>query len=72
MKKLLSIPDVVRAFGGPATLAAWCGIRAAEVTRWVRHNHIPPGWHYRLDREASHRGFQIDGLVFDERLRGKP
>ena len=71
LEKLMTISDVVRAFGGPSGMAEWAGIGAPAVCNWVEREHIPPGWHFRLDREARQRGFEIDHSVFDDRLRRK-
>ncbi|MBA2126698.1 hypothetical protein DLM45_10790 [Hyphomicrobium methylovorum] len=71
LEKLTTIPDVVRAFGGPSGMAEWAGIGAPAVCNWIDRGHIPPGWHFRLDREAKERGFEIDQCVFDDRLRQK-
>jgi len=71
LEKLTTISDVVRAFGGPSGMAGWAGIGAPAVCNWIEREQIPPGWHFRLDREARQRGFEIDPSVFDDRLRRK-
>jgi len=71
LEKLTTVADVVRAFGGPSGMAEWAGIGAPAVCNWVDRGFIPPGWHFRLDREARAMGYEIDQSVFDERLRRK-
>jgi len=71
LEKLTTVSDVVRAFGGPSGMADWAGIGAPAVCNWVERGFIPPGWHWRLDRDAREKGYEIDQGVFDERLRRK-
>lgn len=52
-------------------MADWAGIGAPAVCNWVERGFIPPGWHWRLDRDAREKGYEIDQGVFDERLRRK-
>jgi hypothetical protein len=67
--KLTSIAHVVKAFGGTDGMAEWAGIGPSAVSNWIARDHIPPGWHLRMYREAAARGFEIDESVFDDRLR---
>jgi hypothetical protein len=69
--KLMTVTDVVRAYDGPSGMAEWAGIGASAVCNWIERGFIPPGWHWRLDRDARERGYEIDQGVFDERLRRK-
>lgn len=70
--KLTSIADVVKAFGGTSGMAEWAGIGASAVSNWIDRDQIPPGWHFRMYRDAQSRGYEIDPAVFDDRLRPRP
>ncbi|NOU05335.1 MAG: hypothetical protein HOO99_04050 [Hyphomicrobiaceae bacterium] len=67
-KILTSIAEVVKAFGGTTGMAEWAGIGLPAVSNWIAKGQIPPGWHFRLDKEAQRRGYTIDPCVFDDRL----
>ena len=66
---LTTIADVVKAFGGTSGMAEWAGIGASAVSNWIDRDQIPPGWHFRIYRDAAALGFGIDPSVFDDRLR---
>jgi len=67
--RLKSVGDVVRAWGGTAAMADWAGVGQPAISNWIAKNYIPPGWHYRIYREAVARGYDIEEAVFDDRLR---
>jgi len=64
MKKLLSVTDVVSAFGGPDACAVWAGVGVSAVNGWMAAGCIPAGWHHRLFTELGSRGFVIDTRIF--------
>lgn len=43
--------------------ARWAGLEPNSICMW-RERGIPPGYHYRLDREARKRGYEIHPSLF--------
>lgn len=48
-------------------MAEWAGIKPPNVSQWLLEERIPPGWHYRMDREARRNGYLINPLVFGDK-----
>lgn len=63
-KKVATIKDLVRAFGGAAELGRWAGVRDTAIHNWVERQEIPPCWHLRLLMEAKRKSIEIDPIVF--------
>lgn len=60
---LCTIDQIIAALGGTKEAAEWAGVGESAVSNWLARG-IPPGWHYRIDRELRQRGFHIDPIVF--------
>ena len=67
MRPINTVRAIVDAWDGTKALADWCGIGMPNVSDWLADNRIPPGWHYRLDREARRRGYLIHPKLFGDK-----
>lgn len=65
-RTLSSVADIVEAFGGTKAVAEWADVGMSAVSNWIVRDEIPPGWHYRLDRELRRRGYKVDPPLFGD------
>jgi len=60
-----SIPDLIEALGGYASVAEWAGYEDVRgVYNWVSRGAIPRNYHLRLALEAMRRGVAVAPDVF--------
>lgn len=64
-KRIETVEDLVREFGGPTEMSKWTGTGQSGVSNWITRGYVPPGWHLRVLIEAGRRGWTISPAVFD-------
>lgn len=71
-RHLYTVRETVKALGGTASVASFCGLGMPSVSGWMKEGYIPPGWHYRFHVRAQSLGYVIEPCVFGLDPQGMP
>lgn len=63
-KRIETVSQLVKAFGGTKALAAWADVVPSTVSNWKEKGEIPPGWHLRLYLECRDRKLNVSTKLF--------
>ena len=63
-KRIETVAQLVKAFGGTGKLAEWADVVPSTVSNWKDQGHIPPGWHLRLYLECQRRKINVSPELF--------
>jgi len=63
-KVLKSVPEVVKALGGPDAISELTGVGRSTVSNWATWGFIPPGWYMAFKTRLEAKGFILDPDVF--------
>lgn len=63
-KRIETVSQLVKAFGGTVALAKWAGVTPSVVSNWKERGHIPTGWHLRLYLECKQRKLNVSPALF--------
>lgn len=67
VSKLMTVSDLVDAFGGTNETAELLGVGASAVSNWITRGKIPARWYFELDRGARLRGYEVSDVIFRNR-----
>jgi predicted SpoU family rRNA methylase len=63
-KRIETVSQLVKAFGGTVALAKWAGVTPSVVSNWKERGHIPTVWHLRLYLECKQRKLEVLPKLF--------
>jgi hypothetical protein len=63
-KTLKTVPDVIKALGGPTKAAKWTGLTPPAICAWASENFVPPAWHLRLWLHLEASGYIVTFAAF--------
>jgi hypothetical protein len=58
-KTVRTVSDVLKALGGLAGAAKFCGVGQSCVANWKAAGVIPSGWHLRMYLHLEHQGYIV-------------